>query len=186
MKKQVIVLTVGYPASGKSTLIKQLREKFQELNVVNGDSLRDLLRKEMKYFNNLEFSELTPEVKRANAIVKEYKKLIIGELTLSGQSILVEGNHLEKSARNKWLSIAKEINKNILTIILYFKISESEVIKRYQDRGKNDPESKWVAEFEKWRKDQLEEPSADEADKIIIFNQNNQEDTIKELSLILK
>lgn len=185
MNRQVIILTVGYPGSGKSTLVSSIRKEFPSLNIVNGDSLRDLLRKEMPYFNSLEFSEMTPEVERANAIAKEYKKMVIQELARSEQSVFVEGNHLEKKAREKWLAYAREINPDITNVILYFEISEEELIKRYQERDNSDPKAVWVKEFHKWRKNQLEIPSADDADKLIVFNQNNQEQVIGQLKEFL-
>jgi len=181
MHKQTLILTVGYPASGKSTLVAKIRQEFPLLNIVNGDPLRDLLRKEMPYFNSLEFSEMTPEVIRANTISKEYKKLVIQELVRSGQLVFVEGNHLEKKARDKWLNYAKEIKPDIKTAIIYFKINDEELLERYKQREVSDPNAAWVSEFSKWRKNQMEEPTSDEATELIVFNQTNQEEVLNKL-----
>ena len=99
--EQAMIITVGYPGSGKSTLVAQIRKEFPSLNIVDGDRLRDLLRQEIPYFNSLEFSEMTPQVEGANAIAKEYKRLVIQELVRNNQAVFVEGNHLDKKARDK-------------------------------------------------------------------------------------
>jgi len=186
MKKQVLILTVGYPASGKSTLVSLIRKKFPELNIVNGDPFRDLLRKEIYYFNTLEFSEMTPEVKSANVIVKEYKRLVFEELVKKHQSILIEGNHLEKDRRGIWFNKAKELNPNIITILLYFEISHDNLLERYKARDALNSRSMWVQEFHKWRKNQMELPSENEVDRLMTFNQSNQEEVINELQSFLE
>lgn len=185
MNKQVLILTVGYPGSGKSTLVGLIRKEFPKLNVVNGDPFRELLRKEINYFSTLEFSEMTPEVERANAIAKEYKRLVFEELAGNGQSVLIEGNHLEKNRRDKWFSKAKELNPNIVTVLLYFDINDNDLLERYKTRDTNSG-SFGVQEFHKWRKDQMEQPSANEADKLIVFNQSNQKQVIDELKSLLE
>jgi len=185
MNKQILVITVGYPGSGKSTLVAQIRKEFPSLNIVDGDRLRDLLRQEIPYFNSLEFSEMTPQVEGANAIAKEYKRLVIQELIRNNQTVFVEGNHLDKKARDKWFDTARQINPNIKTAILYLRISDEELLRRYEEREIEDKNSQWVSEFSRWRKAQLQEPTVEEADKIIIFDQSNQDSVISELRRIL-
>jgi len=185
MEKQILIITVGYPGSGKSTLVAQLKKEFPSFNIVNGDPFRDLMRKEMPYFNTLEFSEMTPSVERANAIAKEYKRMVLDELIRSGQSALMEGNHLERGKRDKWFSGPREINPNILTVILYLKIDTEDLIERYKQRDVKNSGSVWVSEFKKWRKEQLEEPTEDEADELIIFNQNNYDEVISKIRGLL-
>lgn len=185
MKKQILIITVGYPGSGKSTLIREIRTQFPFLNIVNGDPLRDLLRKEMPYFNSLEFSEMSPEVKRANSIAKEYKRLVLEELVRSKQPVLLEGNHLERAARDKWVEGATAVNPELFTVILYFKISDEELLARYKERELADPNAVWTSEFKKWRKEQLEEPAPEEARELIIFNQNNKEEVFTKLKNLL-
>ncbi len=186
MSNQVFILTVGYPASGKSTLIDQLRQASENLNVVNGDPFRDFLRKEITHFADAEFSKQEPKTVQANKITKEYKRLMFESLIESGQSILFEGNHLQVSKRERWLKRAKEINPEIKTVILYFNIEEGELLKRYEEREEENTDSSWVEEFHEWRKDQLDVPSELECDQLMIYKLDETQEIIKELTRLLK
>lgn len=184
MHKQVLILTVGYPGSGKTTLIDVLRKEFPGLNVINGDPFRDFLRRDIPYFSDIEYSEMTSKVKQANAIAKEYKRLVFETIFANGESVLVEGNHLEKEKRNSWFTKAKALQPECVTVLLYFKIDEGELLQRYKEREMANPEAAWIQEFNSWRRDQLEEPVAGEADVMLTFDQGNEEEIIQVLKTI--
>jgi predicted kinase len=181
--KQHLIITVGYPGSGKSTLVRKIRDQFPTLNIINGDPFRDFLRDQISYFHDVEYSKMTPKVKQANSIAKEYKRLVFETLLQNGASMLIEGNHLERDLRDHWFIKAKEINPEIVTTIIYCAIQENELLMRYARREKDNPESSWISEFREWNKARLDEPTPNEADKFIIFNQHNEDEVIKLLGI---
>ena len=87
----------GLPASGKTTLAKQIMEQGGNYCRVNKDSLRKMLH----------FSKFTP----ANeGVVNDIEAEIVRKLLEKGKNVIIDDTNLTKKHEERWSGIANECN----------------------------------------------------------------------------
>ena len=123
-KQKEIILLIGLPASGKSTYISKLKGKYI---IVSNDLYVEKIAKKMK----LTYTEAFDKVDRDETLSntrKEFDKALN-----KGQNIIVDNTNMTIKERSYFMKSTSEDYKKIAII---FKISDSELKKRLDKRGK--------------------------------------------------
>jgi adenylate kinase family enzyme len=182
----------GPNASGKTTLAQAIINKFPNLNYVNGDHLRKMITADVAYFKNVDYSVRSPEENIANHFAKMYINGMTDELGRAGQSILVDAVSLRSDTRKFRFDQVRAHNPNIVKIIIGMNIPEEELIKNLSERDRqgtvNHPltSSNWLKVYNEYGKQTYQLPTPQEADHVLIFNQENQEEILQDLEKIIQ
>jgi len=123
-KQKEIILLVGLPASGKSTYISKMKGKYV---IASNDLYVEKIAKKMK----LTYTEAFDKINRDDTIgntKKEFDKAIS-----KGRSVIIDNTNMNKKERSYFMKNTSEDYKRIAII---FKISDSELKKRLEKRGK--------------------------------------------------
>ena len=172
----------GLPAAGKSHFARKITKKFN-LNHIRTDAIRDFLIKELNYYHDTQYSHSNPKISSANVIVKDIKRAIMKELLTQGQTVLLDSVGKEKAKRDMNLEFIRGISKDIKIIIMVVKAKEEDVLSRLKKRDKSG-KTKWIETYKtRWSKT-YDEPTADEADYLIIVEDYDK--AIKELEKIIR
>ena len=185
MKPQSLILLFGHNAAGKTTLAKKLEKTF-ELNVVNGDVIREMLIKNIKYYSKTHNSFPNERIATANKIVDICREETIKELLSQNQSILLDGGGITKEKRKEYLKLKKYSKREVVTIIIEVIIDEKILIERLKFRDKKNAKFKWLKFYKKIRKKRYEAVEEKEADYILIYNQKNYRELVDSLKKVLK
>ncbi|MDB5182654.1 MAG: hypothetical protein JWO47_438 [Candidatus Saccharibacteria bacterium] len=173
----LFIVLVGFNASGKTTLAKKL-EADLGLNIVSGDPLRLLIKQEILYFHDFDISIPTQKGIPTREVIHQYRKGMSKVLLSAKQSVIYDSNALKKADR---LAIFQDVTNGIdgvTKVIIHVDLPEQELIKRLQAR----PEENWVEHYELYKKPTYEQPTPDECDKLLVYNQDNYD----EIRLALK
>ena len=100
MKKPVIIIVSGPPASGKTTLAKQIATKFG-LPIVHKDDLKELLFEAFEYRSREQSSKL-------GATSMQLLYFFTETLVKAGQSLIVESNFNADIATQEFVNIKKK------------------------------------------------------------------------------
>ena len=123
-KQKEIILLVGLPASGKSTYISKMKGKYV---IASNDLYVEKIAKKIK----LTYTEAFDKINRDDTIgntKKEFDKAIS-----KGRSVIIDNTNMNKKERSYFMKNTSEDYKRIAII---FKISDSELKKRLEKRGK--------------------------------------------------
>ena len=123
-KQKEIILLVGLPASGKSTYISKMKGKY---DIVSNDLYVEKIAKKMKITYTEAFDKINRDDTLGNTR-KEFDKAIN-----KGKSIIVDNTNMNVKERSYFTKSTSEDYKKIAII---FKISDSELRKRLDKRGK--------------------------------------------------
>lgn len=160
------VMTMGLPASGKTTFIQ---EKYKDFEVVSFDScLMELAEKLDINYNNA-FYKLSKDA----SIVLNKK---INALINAKNNFIIDGTNLTKNKRTGTLSrLTNSTNENWYKTLIFFNLSTEEQEKRQKLREKNDPNKIINRKVIDNMKNSLEEPSLNEGwDQIIIIDDTSE------------
>lgn len=91
----VFIVLVGFNGSGKTTLAKKLETNLG-FNVVSGDPLRLLIKKEICYFHDFDISIPAQKGVATRDIIHQYRKSISRVLLQAGQPTIYESSALKK------------------------------------------------------------------------------------------
>jgi adenylate kinase family enzyme len=170
----LFVVLVGHNGSGKTTLAKKLEEDLG-INVVSGDPLRLLMKREIKYFNDFDISIPTDKGRGTNLIINTYRHQLSRLLLENNQAVIYDSNALKKSDRAEIIHKVTAGIDSVTTVIIRIYIPEEELLERLQNRS----EPNWLEHYMKHKKPTFEMPTADEADHLLVYDQKNYEE-IKE------
>jgi len=123
-KQKEIILLVGLPASGKSTYISKMKGKYI---IVSNDLYVEKIAKKL----NLTYTEAFDKINRDDVLSntrKEFDKAI-----KKNKSVIVDNTNMNVKERSYFTKSTSEDYKRIAII---FKISDSELRKRLDKRGK--------------------------------------------------
>lgn len=176
MKRPVFIILVGHNGSGKTTLAKQL-EKDIGINVVSGDPLRLLLKKEILFFNDFDVSTLTNKGNITHEIISNYRETTCIALLNSNQNVIHDANSFEVSYRKNLIEKIRDKVPEVTTIIIYLKLDEKTILERLANR----PEKNWHNHYFEHKKDKLQEPNPNEAEQLFIYDQSNYQDILDKL-----
>ena len=123
-KQKEIILLIGLPASGKSTYISKMKGKY---TIVSNDLYVESIAKKMKLTYTEAFDKINREDVLGNTR-KEFDKAIS-----KGQSVIVDNTNMNVKERSYFM---KSTSENYKKIAIIFKISDSELKKRLEKRGK--------------------------------------------------
>jgi predicted kinase len=120
MSKQILTLTRGIPASGKSTWSRQQAELDPNNTVVvSKDGIRQMLG--------------TYWVDEREPLVKVMSKELVKTALTAGYSVIVDDTNLHPSHEPSWREIAEEFDVEV--VVKDFHIDLWEAIKRDRERG---------------------------------------------------
>ena len=123
-KQKELILLIGLPASGKSTYISKLKGKFI---IISNDLYVEKIAKKMK----LTYTEAFNKIGRddtLNNTRKEFDKAIKKNI-----NIVIDNTNMNKKERSYFVN---NVPKDYKKIAIIFKISDSELKKRLDKRGK--------------------------------------------------
>lgn len=164
---QLFIATVGHNGSGKTTVAQRLAEDLS-LNRVNGDDLRTFLFERMPYFADVDLSYPSSKYDELNPLIMDYRFRLSKILLQAGQHVLYDGSGSTRAFRDKYLATYKREFPAITTVIIYTDIGEPELLERLDQRG-----DRWLDMYHDWKKAAFEAPTADEADVLLRYNQQN-------------
>lgn len=124
MPENMMIIVTGAPATGKTTLSKQLAGMLQ-LPVINKDEIKELL------FDNLGIKDREWAVK-LGATSFELIYLLAEKLCQTGRPFIVEGNFENKYSTKSFLELKTKFDYEILQ--LYCHAQDEVLYKRYVDR----------------------------------------------------
>ena len=183
MNKQLLILLSGHNASGKSTLAKKMVSELG-INLVNGDLIRNMLTDNVKFYSDIHYSYLSDKTISAGKVISVFRKELTKELLFQDQSVLIDGAGITKKARNNYLKLIDNYNKEIITIIIEAILEEDELLARLSDRDKKDMRYRWVDFYRDIRKKEYEPVENSEADLVLRYNQNNSREIIQAIKKI--
>ncbi len=111
MKENLIIIISGAPASGKTTLSKDLAQKFN-LPVINKDEIKELL------FNTIGIRDEEWGLKLGGASF-ELTYLFSEKLLQTGKPFIVEGNFDNRYSTKAFLDIRKRIPYKVVQLYCY-------------------------------------------------------------------
>lgn len=185
MKEQYLILIVGHIGSGKTTISKEIVKNFV-INRVSNDDIRESLVLKIPFFSDAHGCSYRSEKAGAmNAVAHAHNKELVKQLLLSGESVLIDGGGITRKRRAEGISLKTFAVKNIKTIVLVLNIPENELLERLAERDKINKNYKWVDFYKKVRKQQFERVTDDEADYVLRFDHNDNDEIIAKLKDVL-
>lgn len=186
--KQIFIMLVGFSLSGKSTLAKKIQEKFpHKFTRIDSDTIHDFLNETYPIFQDdrtIQGKSFELRQKATRAI----HKALIETLLQEGYSIILDSCNLTRERRREILDKVKEINKDIITVILEIQISEKKLYKNLQRADQKNLEKgekpTWVDLYKKIQKDKFEKPQEKEADYFLAYTEENEQDILNNLKKI--
>ena len=178
--KQTLIITVGYPGSGKSPLSKEIANKFK-ISRINGDDIRVFLKDNISYFNDIKVNEYeTPKAKSFYKLSQSIRKQLLENLFENNQSVIIDGGNHQIIKRENWIKFTRENYPDTRIVIIYVKIDEKTLLERLDKRDKKEG-AKWRENYEKRWSKTFEEPTLDEADYLLVYDQDNKDEILEEV-----
>lgn len=173
-EERISINMVGFTHSGKTTVVENLKENFQNLVEIKSDRIHDII-------NNI-FPQLKDDQTidgkgywLRQFITNDLRKKITKDFCKKGYQIINDSCNLNSNDRQKRLKISKSFNYK--TILIWVKCSEEEILNRI-DNGNNPQIYRDL--YCQVQKPIFEEPKGDEADLLLVFEsgKNNLEQDI--------
>ena len=118
-----IIILVGIPASGKSTLAKQLQQQCEDSVVISKDNIRE------QY--SIQWGQ------QQDFVSKQENQLLMNAINENKKVIIIDDSNLKKETRDKLKQIATQHGYETETIFMNTKLDE--FIKRNKQRDKHIP-----------------------------------------------
>lgn len=172
MKKPLFIFICWDMASGKSTISKEICEKFPQLNYVNSDLIRDYFRENYPYYRDLDNSYPSPKVEKLNEIINPLRESTLQLLTEARAPILFNKSGLTYNDRKYFLDLIP--NEEYTKILIQTQIDEQELQERITKRDITDETSKnWLKFHNEMRIGLRENIKHQESEYTITYDQTN-------------
>lgn len=146
MSEKLMIIVTGAPATGKTTLSRNLAERFK-FPVINKDETKELI------FNNLEIKGKDWKVK-IDITSLQLTLLLTEKLAQTGKIFIIEGNFENKYSRESFLDIKSRYNYKMLQLFCH--TQEETLYERYIRRdnsGERHPvHTRLTGGFEEYKK----------------------------------
>ncbi len=188
--KQIFIMLVGFSQSGKTILSKKILKAFANQFVrIDSNAIHDFLNKTYSIFRD-DNTIKGKSYKLRQKTTKVIHDALIKVLLQNRFSIILDSCNLTRERREKIINSVKRVNKDIKTVIIYNKISESQLYKNLRKADqrliRKRKEPVWVDLYEKVQKPKLEEPKRSEADYFFKHTRENPNNIIKQLKVIIR
>lgn len=151
-----LIMSVGCPGSGKTTFLKQLREKnYPEALYFSADEMREWEVKDGYYLLNK---------KKEPAIINQYELLVLSAFKTQ-KDIILDRTHLTYRNRKPYVDLANLYGYKIK--MFYFQKTLATCIRQNNKRKKRCPEEHIKHCFKL-----LEEPTLSECTSLFIFHES--------------
>lgn len=181
--KQVFIMIVGFSRSGKTTLANKIIARFPSLTKIDADLIHDFLNSTYPVFKDDNTVDGTA-YKMRRKTTKKIQGALASSLLEAGHSVLLDSCNVKKDIRDKIFSIVKELNRDITTIIVRHKIDEKTLYKNIRKADQEKGGTIWKDLYEKVQKPEFNEPTKNEADRLLIHEDNTDEIIAKIENLI--
>ena len=173
---QLFIALVGHNASGKTSVAKRLEQDL-EINRVNADDFRQFVSEHIRYFKDLDISIKNPRYELLTEITHNYRLDMSWLLLRAQQSVIYDGSGATKAWRSRYLDYVTQHHPDVHRVIIYVDISEEQLLQRLRDRAQH-----WEAQYWGSKKELFERPTPDEADTLLVYNQDNYDEILAELA----
>lgn len=174
-----VFIVVGHNASGKTYVSKKLAKDLP-VEHINGDDYRNFIIKHYRYFSKVDISLRTERGAQLSQLTIDYRFQLLKTLLESGQDIIFDGSGATVEWRKKIITKAKNVDKSARVVIIYTAITEESLIKRLDERDIQQLGSEWREHYTSFKRELFEIPSLSEADGLLIYNQTNYKQVLKE------
>ena len=165
-------MTIGFIASGKSTLANRL-QKDLSINNIDGDTFRSFIKESIPYYNDLDISYPNPKAKDISFLTNIYRRNICRKLLEKGQPVIHSGNNLSRETRKAIISDVTMSSPDTQIIFIELCIEESELIERLRARDQDNPGNRWVKHYNDIKKKEYQPPLEKECDNLLHYKQDN-------------
>lgn len=104
-----VYILCGYSGSGKSTWAKKMVEGNKSVNIVNGDSIRNMFKAETYLYGDFLFESVVNTV-----AIESVKQLIAG-----GYDVIIDETNLTKENREQWIEVARSGIRCDISIVCF-------------------------------------------------------------------
>jgi len=188
--QQTFIMLSGFSRSGKSTLAKKIIDLFPDrFTKIDSDTIHSFLNTAYPVFKDDNTVDGKSYELRQKA-TKTMHNALVGVLLAEGHSILLDACNLLREKRQGILDKITAVNSDIVSIIIYNKISEEQLYKnlRKDDQALAEKGEKpaWVDLYEKIQKPKFEMPNANEVKHLLVYTEENTKSFFDELKKCLK
>lgn len=182
---QLFINIVGHNSSGKTTIAKKLQEDFG-FSRVNGDDFRLFIYENVKFFAGEKLGKKSPKNDALNKFIINYR-IELSEIVLKGGgNVVFDGSGATQQWRSFYMDRILQNFPDVKRVIIYTEIKEDELLKRLAARDSTDTDQIWVKHYHELKKDLFEAPNSNEADALLIYNQENYEEIKSDLAGLLE
>jgi predicted kinase len=135
---QKIYIMIGLPGSGKSTSAKKKVEET-DIVIVSRDSIREMIKGQYCF---------SPSTEK---LVMSITRLAFEEAVSNGFDVIVDETNLTVRMRNRWVSWAKAINKEVKIVFVVFNEMENN-LERRMNNPKGTSREEWAKVIEDMKK----------------------------------
>lgn len=152
MKKQKLILTVGLPASGKTTwTYEQIKKSNGNIKNVNRDDLREMIHGKLNFSREREKTITAVQEKAVDTFVAQ------------GYDVIISDTNLNKGVQARWLEYAANKDLDIVFEKSFCDVSHGECIRR--DKRREHRGERFVGQnvimgmYNKYKKEEFSGPS---------------------------
>lgn len=181
--KQLFIMIAGFSGSGRTTLAKEISDKFPNVfNILDVKDVHSFLNDTYPAFKD-DNTISGGSFNIRQEVSDKMEELLMESFLKAKLSIIYDSANLDKKKRKKFLDLAKSANSEAVTVLIMIKIPEDLVLNELKGRDE-EAQSRglkpvWVDLYEKVQKEKYEEPTDDEADKVLFYDRENLDEVLK-------
>lgn len=156
-----LYLMYGLPGSGKSSFAKQMEGVYR----LNRDQLREMMFPGKKYSSS-----------REKAVV-EVEQAVAQALLTSNRSVVIDDTNIHRVTRERWYTLAKEVNPKIKVVILKMNTPIDVTLQRNQNRDAVVPELSMRRMIKTFRQEPVEQDDLKyDQIELVVSNMNGKDE----------